>query len=284
MRELDMFSEYMEYERNYSANTIDSYTRDIKQFFNFTKTDIKEVTTESVLDFVIHLHKKGNCVRTTNRKLSSLKSFYRFLVRKGIMQSNPADPVECGKLEQRLPKPANPEDIELMIKTTDNLRDRTIMEVLYATGMRRAELINIKVSDINFREGYIKTIGKGSKERIVPLTPEAISLIKQLIKKNNSTWLFPSRKNKKNHLSSRQLNTIISKWVRKSGLTELNITPHSFRHTLCTVLFENGADIKTIQDIAGHSSINTTNLYTKVSVKRNKEAYLNCHPRTRATI
>lgn len=282
MKELKMFSEYMKYERNYSINTVDSYTRDIQQFKDFIKDDIKNVSAESVSNFIICLHKNGDSISTTNRKLSALKSFYKFLVKKGIMQSNPADSIEGGKLEQRLPKPANPEDIELIIEEADNLRDETILEVLYATGMRRTELITIKVDNINFREECVKIMGKGNKERIVPLTPKAISLIKRLIRKNNSSWLFPSKKNKGNHLSSRQLNAIINKYVRKSGLDEKNITPHTFRHTLFTVLYENGADIKTIQDIAGHASINTTNLYTKVSVKRNKEAYLHCHPRTRA--
>jgi site-specific recombinase XerD len=173
------------------------------------------------------------------------------------------------------------EDINLIIKITDNLRDRTIFELLFGLGVRREELVNISKSSINYSRNYVRVFGKGNKERIVPAHPDALALVKQLSDSNTSEWLFPGR-NQATHLSVRRLNDIVSGWAYKAGLYGKNITPHKFRHSFGTYLFENGADIRVIQDMMGHCSIDTTNKYTKVSLRRNIEEYMRCHPRAKA--
>lgn len=279
MKELEMFRNYMESEKNLSANTVSSYMSDLNQFFGFCPKRVRAVKDEDITAFISDLRSKNMSAITTNRKLSALKTFFKFCLRHNIIGKNPTDIIEGAKIERHLPRPVNLADIDRMVKTADNLRDRTIIEILYGTGVRRVELISIRKADINMEEGYIRVFGKGNKERLVPLNPITLTLIKDYMKTHVSVWLFPSRLDINNHISSRRLNAIINEWAKKSGLQSKGITPHKFRHTFCTVLFENGADIKTIQDMAGHVSINSTNIYTGVSFRRNRSEYLKCHPR-----
>lgn len=283
MELLDKFKVYLGTERNLSQNTVGSYERDLKQFIEFIENSLNKSVTEvnanDVSSFIVHRRSLGDTISTTNRKLSAIKTFYNFLVKKGFMEHNPASSVEGGKKPQRLPQPIDEEDIERLFNTVDNLRDRVMMEVLYATGCRREELAKMRVSDINFRRGYVRIIGKGNKERIVPIYPEALELISEYIATHDSEWLFPSPKNPDSHISCRQINNIIKRWARKAGVN--NVTPHKFRHSFCSHLYANGADIKTIQDLAGHSSPETTNLYTKINHERNYIEYLKAHPRTK---
>lgn len=280
MRELEMFKVYMRDEKNLSINTVNSYSSDIEQFFKYAKKTIRTVKPQDISDFIIFLRNEGRSVTTTNRKISAIKSFYKFLIKNNLAKNNPANSVENGKLEQRLPKSIPVNDIEKIIGYADNLRDKTMLEILYGTGFRRFEVGSLKVNDIDFRSESITTIGKGNKERTVPINPTALSVIKEYLKDgHNSEWLFPSRKDRSKHISNRQINEIIKKCAEKANVS--GITPHKFRHTFCSELFENGADIKTIQDMAGHGSINSTNIYTKISYRRNKEEYLRCHPRAR---
>lgn len=278
MKELDLFRNYMAHERNMSPNTIYNYMSDLKQFFEFCPKSVRRITSQDISDFIAYLHSQNFSATSTNRKLSAIKTFFKFLVRQGIIKASPADIIVGAKTERRLPRPINLQDIQKMIDTTDNLRDETIIQILYGMGIRRSELISIKKEDINFDEGYIRIFGKGNKERLVPLNHKTETLIKDYMKTHTSKWLFPSRINPDNHISARRLNAIISQWAKKSGLGSKNITPHKFRHTFCTTLFDNGADIKSIQDLAGHININSTNIYTRVSFKRNREEYLRCHP------
>lgn len=272
------FKMYLSGEKNLSDNTVDGYERDLNQFCEYLGRPIEEATADDVSNFIVSLRFKGMKVSTTNRKLSSLKTFYKYLVRKRIIEFSPAESIEGGKKEQRLPKPVDLEDITELFELIDNLRDRVMFEVLFATGVRREELASIKVNSINFRRGFISVVGKGDKERLIPMYPKALELCERLAKSHKSKWLFPSRKNKGNHISKRQVNEIVTKWVKEAGLKDKDITPHKFRHSFCTYLFDNGADIKTIQDMAGHESASTTNLYTKVSISRNKKEYLQFHP------
>lgn len=279
MKELILFKNYLEVERNLSHNTVNAYITDLKQFFSYTnKTSLKKITVEDIILFIVRLREQGCSTNSTNRKLSALKTFFKYMMKIGKVKSNPAELIESGKIEKRLPKPLTVSDIEKIINVTDNLRDKVMFEILYGTGIRREELVNIKVSDINFEQSIIRIFGKGGKERIVPIHKKALNMIKELIKEQNSIWLFPSPR-KNNHLSVRQVNTIVEKWSIKAGIEK--VTPHMFRHSFCSHLYENGAELKVIQDLAGHANPNTTQIYTKVSNQRNITEYLQYHPRAR---
>lgn len=273
------FFDYLEYEKNCPKTTIDSYRTDIQQFADFVNhKSAEEITQKDITDFIAAKRKEGIAVRTTNRKLSAIKSYFKFLVKKNYIEYSPADTVELSSVPSKLPETLNIEDIFKIIDVIDNLRDVVIIELLFATGIRRNELTTLKVSSIDFNEGTIKVYGKGSKERIIPVHPKVMDKLSKYVELIKSEWLFPSPRNKKTHISSRQINSIIKKWAEEAGLGHKNITPHKFRHTFGASLFDNGADIKSIQDMLGHSSIDTTNIYAKLSHKRNKEEYMKYHP------
>lgn len=271
MKNLDKYKAYLSKEKNLSNNTVDSYLGDLRQFSQFVKKEEKEVTQDDITDFIVQV-RETNSVITANRKLAAIKSYYKFLLFKGKILSSPAALLEGGKVGKRLPSPIdNPEKILSII---DDLRDRTLLEVLYGSGMRRFEVIAIKKSDINWSRGYIRVIGKGNKERIVPLNGRALSFLKECADTHTSDWVFPSRKYPEKHISTRRLNEIVAFWAGRAGIE--NVSAHKFRHTFATKMFENGMDIKTLQDILGHESVNTTNRYAKVSVERNIREYTKC--------
>lgn len=275
---LEMFKEHLEKERNLSDHTVLNYVSDLNQFRQFVAPKVEqEVDSEDIVAFIKYLREQGYSVSSTNRKLSALKTYYKFLVRRGLVEHNPALPVEGGKMEQRLPKPVDELDIERMINATTNLRDRTLIELLYATGMRRFEVAKLRVSDINFRQSYTRVLGKGGKERIVPLYPDVLELVKQQAA-HGQEWLFPGRNG---HLSTRQINAIVKKVAERAGVA--NVTPHSLRHSFCSHLYDGGAELKVIQDLAGHASPTTTQGYTKINNVRNREEYMACHPRAKRT-
>lgn len=278
---IGMFCTYLTAERNLSPNTEDNYRRDLLQFKQFISVPLTSVTPKHITDFIVNLREQGLSVSSTNRKLSSLKTFYKFMLIKGYMKENPAANIESGKREHRLPQPVSIEDIDKITNTIDNLRDKTMIELLYGAGLRREELTKIKVSDIDFTRGDIRVIGKGNVERYIPLNPVALELAKKQAESHNSEWLFPSRKTG-GHISKRRVNEIVSYWVEKAGLKDKGITPHKFRHSFGTHLHQNGAELKTIQDMMGHKSANTTQLYTQVSNERNRQEYLKYHPRVKA--
>ena len=276
MKELEGFKEYM-LERNLSHNTIDSYVSDIELFFEHTKLAVIDVSRDHIKDFVKYLRDNNISVSSSNRKLSALKTFFKYCLMEDIIERNPTELISGGKLEKRLPKILEVEDVDKFINSANSLRDRVIFEILFGAGIRREELIKIQVKDIHFSRGVMNIIGKGDKERIVPIYPAALDLIEQLVKSQSSEWLFPSAKVNGNHISKRRLNEIVKSYADRLGFS--GITPHKFRHSFGTVLYDNGADIKAIQDLMGHSSINTTNIYAQVSVSRNKTEYLKYHPK-----
>lgn len=278
---VQLFKDYMIH-RHFSSNTIDSYMRDLADFLAFTKSPAVEVTRNQVRDFIKHLHDSNISIATSNRKLSAIKSFYKFCVKEDIVTVNPAETIECSKSERRLPRVLDVEEIDSFVNDATCLRDKVIFEMLYGTGMRREELIKVKVGDINFRRNCIRVIGKGDKERIVPINPNAVELVIELIKSQSSDWLFPSHKVKGEHMSKRRLNEIVKGYADKLGID--GVTPHKFRHSLASHMYESGADIRAIQSILGHSSINTTNLYTRISVDRDTMEYMKLFTKREAVV
>jgi site-specific recombinase XerD len=276
-----LFKEYM-LRRHFSNNTIDSYVRDLNDFVSFLDVPIHEATRSHVRNFIEHIQNNNVSIATSNRKLSAIKSFYKFCVKEDLLDSNPAELVECSKPERRLPKILDKEDVDSFVSGASNLRDRVIFEMLYGTGVRREELIKIKINDINFRRGCLRVIGKGDKERIVPINPIAMKLVAQLMKEQDSIWLFPSSKVKGDHISKRRLNEIVKNYADKLNIK--GATPHKFRHSLASHMYEAGADIRAIQSVLGHSSINTTNLYTQINVDRDKYEYMKLFTKREAVV
>lgn len=271
MNILDKFKNYLEKERNYSPLTVENYISDLKQFFSIVLKDYQKITTQDIMDFITRLREKGFSVSTSNRKLAAVKSFFKFLLKNNLINTNPAELVESGKLEKRLPRPLEKSEIDKISNITENLRDKVLVEILYGAGLRRSELISLRKSDINWEKGTLRIHGKGRKDRIVPLNKYALNFLKQYCDSHDSEWVFPSIKNKNNHLSARRLNEIIQYYAIKSGVR--GATPHRFRHSFGTHLYENGIDSKVLQDLMGHESINTTSIYAKVSMDRNIDEY-----------
>lgn len=274
--EIQSFINYMSNVKRLSQNTIINYQSDLTQFFDFIQKPVDQITKEDISKFLSYLKEEKIQTSTSNRKLSALKSFYKFLVREDIVVNNPTIVIECAKIEHKVIEVLDNGDIDVILSKITNQRDRLIIEILYGTGIRREELARIRLQDINFNKGIIKIFGKGSKERIVPIHPNALNLIKDYINSHDSEWLFPSKKYKDRHISIRRINEIVASYSETTGF---KLNPHKFRHSFATALFENGADIKVIQNLLGHESINTTNIYANISVERNKREYMKYHPR-----
>lgn len=275
-----MFPEFEDFklyllQKNASAHTINGYEHDLKQFYEFIKLPVQQITKQHLTKYILYLkEEKKLAPASINRKINSLKSFFRFLTNEGIIKSNPAKTIPLAKQERKLPKTLEVKDILKVITFAESLRDRLIFEILFATGIRREELVKLKVSDIDFTHGLIRIRGKGKKERYVPVAPATLERIKEYVEETKSEWLFPGRND--THLTPTRVNEIFMYYRDKLNIP--NLTPHKLRHTFATVMFENGADIKVIQDLMGHASINTTNIYAKTSNKRNIEEYMKFHP------
>lgn len=261
---IERFLTYLEHEKNLSPNTIYNYSIGLTQFFEFRDKQVLEVTEEDILDFIRQRRIQGDSVNTTNPRLSALKTFFKYLKRQKIIAVNPASDIESGKKPKRIPKALYESELELMFESAESLRDEVILRVLYNSGVRREELIKICVNDINAIHQSLSVIGKGDKERIVPLTGTALRKALEYASSHESEWLFPSSRG--GHLEKRTINEIVGRYSKVIGR---KVTPHKLRHSFATHLFNNGADIKSIQDMLGHESAETTQIYTKVNHERN---------------
>lgn len=282
---VDDFRSYMLLEKGRSDHTVDGYVRDILQFERFILLkDFREVDSKDVPLFIRHLSKdEGLQHRTTNRKLSALKTFYSWLRKEKHIEVNPTEGMQGAKAKQGLPQPVDLEDIDLLFAAIpeEDLRAKVMIEILYGTGARRFEVAKIKIRDFNFNKKTIRLLGKGNKERIVPINDYALTLVKQLMNQlgKEAIYLFPSRQYPNRSISTRRINEIVTFYVNKAGLEGKNITPHKFRHSFGTHLHEGGVDLKYIQAMMGHEKADTTNIYTKVSSKQTSTVYQNAHPR-----
>jgi len=288
-------------EKNLSTNTINSYRKDILQFENYIslkfkkKIDFKNALSKDVFDeYLIYLYDKEYRPATLARKLSSIKSFFIFLEDEKIISSNPVKFLKFPKLQRKIPKTLNQEIIDTMLDNSKNLslRDSTIIELIYATGIRASELINIKITDIDFNEATLRILGKGSKERIIPIHNLALKLIakywkneiynhNKLVKNKNikfkRDFLFLNIHGKK--LTRQGLWYIIKTISKKLGLDINKISPHILRHTFATHLLYNGVPLRHLQELLGHSNISTTQIYTHLSDQYIESEYSKFSPR-----
>ena len=284
---INVINDFISYisKKNYSINTYTSYINDLYYFYIFIKKDLKKVTFEDVKDYLEHLNLKKEKPSSVRRKISSLKSFYKFLYKNNYMDKKdyPLTKVAYPKMEKKLPKFIYYNDLLEIInestKDKDGVRDRLIIEMLYATGVRVSELINIKINDIDFNNRRIIVLGKGNKERIVYYGEYAEKVLKEYMsthERKNHNYLFVNSKG--GQLTDRGVRYIIDNIMSKLSV-KTHVTPHVLRHTFATDMLNNGCDIKVVQELLGHSSLKATEIYTHVTNEHLKKVYYECFPR-----
>ena len=285
---IDKFIEYLIIDKKYSENTIKSYNNDLKKFENYFKSkNINQIEENNIKDYIKYLNKENNDTKTISHNISTLRSFYKFLLIEKISKTNPMEYIELPKTKKSLPKTLSIEEIDnlLDIKLTDSFsyRNKAMLELMYSSGLRVSELVNVKTHDIDISNCIIRIMGKGSKERIVPLGDYAIKYIElylkehreKLIKKEMNDYLFLNNHGNK---MTRQGFFKILKSIAKEKNIKTEFSPHTLRHSFATHLLNGGADLRSIQEMLGHSDISTTQIYTHVSKEKLKENYNNFHP------
>ncbi|MCK4234559.1 tyrosine recombinase XerC [candidate division WOR-3 bacterium] len=287
------FLVYLEIEKQFSPYTKRSYKNDLLQFCDYLKSefkvfDVERVSFKHIRNFVGSLIRGGFKNSSAERKLAAIKSFFSFLTKKGYIKSNPARLVKSPKKEIRVPSFLTQEDAKRLMnlnygKKLTDVRNRTILELLYGTGMRAQELCQLDIDSINISRATVKVKGKGGKERILPLGEVVFSVIQnyfnvreRLLKKKEEKALFLNKFGSR--LSTRSLQRIVNRYIKKVAMLS-KASPHTLRHTFATHLLERGADIRSVQELLGHSSLSTTQVYTHITVGRLKKVYMKAHPR-----
>ena len=288
MNYIDEFLEYLVVVKKHSDNTIVNYRNDLLEFYEYTGDNLTSVDKDMVFDYLKHLYDEGISKTSIARKLSSLRTFYNYLLKKEIIDINYFSLIKNPKKESSLPKYVKEDDINKMFSIPDTRtwigsRNLLIIRLLYATGLRVSELINIKLDDMNINDRTIRVLGKGSKERIVVFGNNAKEALDDYLNRarrqvdfHNSPYLFLNKDG--NRLSTRYVRKIIDDIIFKASI-EMHVSPHMLRHTFATGMLNNGADLVSVKDLLGHESLNTTSIYTHVSDEKIKEIYNKAHPR-----
>ncbi len=287
-RYIDKFINYLKIERDVSGHTITNYKIDLKVFSLFLgEAGIDSVDHLALRRFLAELRGKNYAKRTIARKLASLRSFFKFLYREGHIKANPITAISSPKLDKKLPKFLDVGKVTKLIlspdvKTPSGLRDRAILETLYSCGIRVSELVGLDMEDVDFISGVIKVLGKGRKERMVPIGDMAISSIRKYTEgrrderaKGRRAVFLNSRGGR---LTDRSVRRVVDKHIHSCSAGE-KISPHSLRHSFATHLLDNGADLRSVQELLGHMNLSTTQIYTHVTMERLKNVYDKAHPR-----
>ena len=285
---IEKFVEYLIIDKKYSENTVKSYKNDLKKFKNYFKnTNINNISERHIKNYLKKLKDDNNDNKTINHNISTLRSFYKFLLIEKTIKNNPMEYIEMPKTKKTLPKTLSIEEIDklLDINLTDDFsyRNKAMIELMYSSGLRVSELINVKIHDIDTSNCIIRIMGKGKKERIVPLGDYAINYINiylkshriNLIKKEINDYLFLNNHGK--HLTRQGFFKILKQLAKEKNI-KTDFSPHTLRHSFATHLLNGGADLRSIQEMLGHSDISTTQIYTHVSKEELKENYNNFHP------
>lgn len=291
---MQLFLEYLTVELGLSANTRQAYERDLRLFcktLGFKNSDaLVNVSREQITGYMTQLKEKGLAAATIARKLAAIKAFYRFMTAEGYMDANPAEVVEAGTKGIKLPRVLSEDEVVRLlnqpnITTAEGFRDRTMLEVLYATGMRVSELVNLTLERVDLNMKYIIAFGKGSKERIVPLGSVAAEFLQQYLEKVRPKLTHAGRNTNivflafgGHELTRQRFWQIIRAYGRKANINKA-LTPHILRHSFATHLLDNGADLRSVQELLGHSDISTTQIYTHLTNKRLRDIYAKAHPR-----
>lgn len=291
---MQLFLEYLTVELGLSANTRQAYERDLRLFCKTlgfkNSVALVNVSREQITGYMTQLKEKGLAAATIARKLAAIKAFYRFMTAEGYMDANPAEVVEAGTKGIKLPRVLSEDEVVRLlnqpdITTAEGFRDRTMLEVLYATGMRVSELISLTLERVDLNMKYIIAFGKGSKERIVPLGSVAAEFLQQYLEKVRPKLTHAGRNTNivflalgGHELTRQRFWQIIRTYGRKANINKA-LTPHILRHSFATHLLDNGADLRSVQELLGHSDISTTQIYTHLTNKRLRDIYAKAHPR-----
>lgn len=283
--DIQLLSEYLEYievEKGLSENTIEAYRRDLTEFIDFCTNkgveDFSDIGRSFLNTFIMYLRENNLTPRSVVRKIASLRGFFRWLCANSYIKQNPAQLIEQPKLPKRLPKVITLEDIKEIFRSDLEPTETVIVELLYDCGLRVSELVNLKISNIDMKSKYIQCYGKGSKERVVPFGKQAKSALEKYLKTRELIILKNNLKDTKTLLLKENGKNItrqdVYNFIRKQGeKINKHISPHTLRHTFATHLLENGADLRVVQELLGHSDVATTQLYTHITKKRLKEVY-----------
>lgn len=285
------YEDFLKIEKRASVNTVSSYLRDVNQFaaaMDGKGVELTQVVTQDVEDYANSLIKHGKSPATVTRSVASIKSFYTCLIGKGYVGQNPAKSVSPAKVERKLPQVLTSREVELFLEQPEctdlkGYRDRAMLELLYATGIRVSELIELDIDDLNLPGGVLKCFSKG-KERIIPLYPAAIRALAeyinnvrpQLVDSVDETALFVNMSGER--MSRQGFWKLIKYYQEKAGIQK-DITPHTLRHSFAAHLLENGADLRSIQEMLGHADISSTQIYSKLINQKIKDVYKKAHPR-----
>ena len=285
------FLTYLSVEKGLSKNTIESYSIDLKKFQDFLSLKNKNFasfTKADVVDFIETLRNKGYSISSTCRFISSIKSLCKYLIIENVIKEDPSENLQTPKRWERLPKSLTVSEVRFFLELDTPIdkpimmRDSVMLELLYSSGLRVSELVSLKVEDINLEAGFIRVLGKGSKERVVPVNIRAIGRLRgylnkarqEILKKRQSSYLFVTGRGRS--LTRQRFWQTIKTLGRKKGI---DLSPHTLRHSFATHLLEGGADLRSVQKMLGHSDISSTQIYTKVTTERLKKVYTKHHPR-----
>jgi len=296
------FLRYLWVEKNASQNTLRSYEGDLLQFLSYltlrgdlpsASIDWKDINPLLIRSFLCELISKGNMKSSVARKLASLRTFFKYLLRQGKIVFNPAQRVASPKLPRKLSSFLSADEATALLESADTptpqgLRDRSILEVFYGGGIRLSELVGLDLSNLDMEAGLIRVLGKGGKERVVPIGSYAISALRDYLARRDE-FFPPAKKGERgetavflnrwgSRLSGRSVSQIVLKYLRKSGVSH-HITPHSLRHSFATHLLDGGADLRAIQELLGHARLSTTQRYTHLSMDKIMEVYDKAHPK-----
>ncbi len=293
----DLFLSYIQFEKRFSRHTIKAYKTDLDQFHDFLLkmyelTKAQDIEHTHIRAWIVGLMENKITSRSINRKLSTLKSYFRFLIKRGILQEDPMLKVLAPKMGKRLPVVVDAQKMDLLLDQVEfgadykGIRDRTILELLYQTGIRRSELINLTFQNLNFDNLQINVVGKGNKERLIPISAALEATLQKYLAIRNAHFppelfnlLFVTQKGKK--LYPKAVYTIVRRYL-SLVTTEEQRSPHVLRHSFATHLSNNGADLNAIKELLGHSSLAATQVYTHNSIERLKQIYQQAHPKAKA--
>ena len=292
---LKEFLNYIQFERGYSAHTVTAYQHDLEKFLNFIYQynsillkDFGKIDRQAIRHFLGKEYEEGNSAKTVARRLASIKSLFNYLVQAEVICDNPAIHIKTPKIEKKIPTFVQENKIEDLMKMPSALtligkRDRAILELFYATGIRLNELAGLNIGSVNPQEKLLRVLGKGNKERIVPFGKPAKNALESYLMKRGKSWASPQETplftgRGENRIAVRTIQQRVNIYLKEVLGGRTGASPHTLRHTFGTHLLENDADIRSIQELLGHSSISSTQIYTKVNPKKMKDIYKDAHP------
>lgn len=297
--EIRSFLNHLSIEKGFSENTIYAYRNDLNQLEDFVEEaavgkgytpDWSSVDRNLLISYILDLKERNYAPATVARKVAAVKSFFDFLVAEGIIKSDPTENLSSPKVGKSLPKPLSVAEVELLLaapaklSTPEAKRDVAMIELLYAAGMRVSELISLNVGDVNLEAGFVRCMGKGSKERIIPIHQEASRFVKeyiveartQLLRDKDEQALFLNRRGER--LTRQGLWLILKNYAKAAGIKK-PVTPHTLRHSFATHILNGGADLRAVQELLGHANISSTQIYTHLTSEHVRQAYEKAHPR-----